>query len=100
VFVQDYWVATGDPKIVEAHRIACREAVDEARALVRAEHPELSVTTLISEGDPAQTLAEAGREAGLVVVGSRGRGGFSGLLLGSVSHRVIHTATCPVAVVR
>jgi nucleotide-binding universal stress UspA family protein len=51
------------------------------------------------EGGPAAALLEAARGADLVVVGSRGLGGFSGLLLGSVSHHVAHHARCPVVVV-
>jgi nucleotide-binding universal stress UspA family protein len=56
------------------------------------------VTTVRCVG-PAQALLDAAATASLVVVGSRGRGGFAGLLLGSVSHHVSHHATCPVVIV-
>ena len=50
-------------------------------------------------GDPAAALLDAARGAALVVVGSRGLGGFSSLLLGSVGHHVAHHAPCPVVVI-
>jgi nucleotide-binding universal stress UspA family protein len=52
------------------------------------------------EGTAAQILVEAAEGADLLVVGSRGRGGFAGLLLGSVSQQCAHHAPCPVVIVR
>jgi len=52
------------------------------------------------EGGAAEALLEQAADADMVVVGSRGHGGFSGLLLGSVSQQVAHHSTCPVVIVR
>lgn len=52
------------------------------------------------EGHPAEVLVEASKDADLLVVGSRGHGGFIGMLLGSVSQHVLAHARCPVVVVR
>ena len=53
----------------------------------------------IVAGAPARALLDAADGADLVVVGSRGLGGFAGLLLGSVSQQVAHHATCPVVII-
>ena len=52
------------------------------------------------QGHPAQVLLDAAADAALLVVGSRGRGGVTGMLLGSVSQHVVARAACPVVVVR
>lgn len=58
------------------------------------------IKRLVVAREPAKTLIEMSSEADLVVVGSRGQGGFRGLLVGSVSQQVLHHAQCPVLVVR
>jgi nucleotide-binding universal stress UspA family protein len=62
-------------------------------------HPSLSVTTEVRDCPAEVSLVDASTDAGLVVVGTRGRGTFEGMLLGSVSHAVIHGARSSVAVV-
>jgi nucleotide-binding universal stress UspA family protein len=77
-----------------------RLLVAESVAGPAAEHPDVSVTTELVSGSPAQALIRRSESADLVVVGSRGRGGFTGLLLGSVSQNVLHHSQCPIAIVR
>ena len=60
----------------------------------------VDVSTAVAIGAPSAVLLEASETADMVVIGSRGRGGFSGLLLGSVSGQVSAHAECPVAVIR
>jgi nucleotide-binding universal stress UspA family protein len=68
------------------------------RALVA--HPGVQVRRHVLDGTGAALLTEFSTAVDLVVVGSRGRGGFAGLLLGSTSQAVLHHAVCPVMVVR
>lgn len=65
---------------------------------VRDEGVQISGHTV--QSNPASALVEASREAELLVVGSRGHGGFTGMLLGSVSAQTVHHAHCPVLVIR
>jgi nucleotide-binding universal stress UspA family protein len=60
----------------------------------------IPVRALVIEGVPAQVLLDAADGADLLVVGSRGHGGFTGALLGSVSQHCVHHAHCPVVVIR
>ena len=57
-------------------------------------------TTVVSKGRPALVLLEEAQDADLLVVGSRGHGGFAGMLIGSVSEHCATHAQCPVVVVR
>lgn len=78
---------------------------DDARMILdqeleRVGNRGVEVTGSLIEGNPASALVEASQQADLVIVGSHGRGGFAGMLLGSVSTQTVHHAHCPVLVVR
>lgn len=74
--------------------------LSESVAGVCTAHPDVTVLQETIPVAPAQALVDASTTASLVVVGSRGRGAFTGMLLGSVSHEVLCRAHCPVAIVR
>lgn len=77
-----------------------KQMVDDLVGPFVADHPELTVESCVSPGRPSEVLVEATEDASLLVVGSRGRGGFVGLLLGSTSREVLRGAKCPVMVIR
>lgn len=79
---------------------------EEARLLSEAvagwcdRYPEVKVRKTVVRGRASRVIVEESAHAQLLVVGARGRGGFTGLVLGSVSQAALHHARCPVAVVR
>lgn len=68
-------------------------------APILAEFPKVKYNIVLMQDRPAVALAEAAKAAQLLVVGSRGRGGFKGMLLGSTSLRLLHDSPCPLMVV-
>lgn len=98
-YVYSYgWTPTG---IDDAGIIRCAEktlAETVAQAQGGDDHP-VPVTTRVMEGPAAQVLLAAGKGAEMMVLGSRGHGAFSGMLLGSVSQHCVQHATCPTVVI-
>ncbi|MFI5615735.1 universal stress protein [Amycolatopsis sp. NPDC051903] len=86
----------------DPHEVAAAECrlVEEQLAPWREKFPCLPVELAVVRGRPVRTLLERGADAQLIVVGSRGRGGFTGMLLGSTSQALLVHSACPVAVVR
>jgi nucleotide-binding universal stress UspA family protein len=93
-----------DPPFVTYDEDRLRDEEDrllaEALSGWRSKYPDVAVHRRLVRARTRAALIEASGEAQLVVVGARGRGGFAGLLLGSVSQAVLHHARCPVTVVR
>ncbi len=77
-----------------------RKSLEEQVSRVLPSDPGVRVEQVVGEGPPAEVILSKAEDATLVVVGSRGRGGFAGLLLGSTSGEVAHRAHCPVTIVR
>ena len=87
------------PPITEYEKAVHADLESDVAALLGPERAG-SVSCHVVHAPPVKALIGAARGADLVVVGARGRGGFTGLLLGSVSDQVVHHAPCPVTVVR
>ena len=105
--VRTWWDITAETawqRGLTATNLASIEAVEqrlltEQLAASASAYPDVPVHQALTCDRPAHTLVEQSAKAQLVVVGTRGRGGFRGLLLGSTSQSLIHHAHCPIAVV-
>lgn len=110
VSVVHAWAAPDNPGItaplatdIQDWPLLAQHAVDlvnETVAGVRADFPNVEITGQVYNSQPIDALLDATRHAQLLVLGSRGRGAFTGLVLGSVSHSLVRGAHCPVAVLQ
>jgi len=77
-----------------------RKVLADALNEVSSVEPDVLIRSSVVEGHPAEVLVRAARGADMLVVGSRGHGGFTEAVLGSVSQYCVHHAPCPVLVIR
>ncbi len=92
-------LSPGDQDLAKHARELARQQTDATLETIGPQSRPSSVTVQAVIGLPAEALIEAAAHADLLVVGSRGAGGFKRLLLGSVSSQVTHHARCPVVVI-
>ena len=85
--------------IIEQLRDEAVEQLGSQLAGHSEDHPDVPVRSVATTARPADEIARLAEDAQLVVMGSRGRGGFRGLVLGSTSQAVLHVAKCPVMIV-
>ena len=88
-----------DAELTEKAREAAQAEVEKVLGGLGESRPE-SVTVKAVNGFPVEELIKAGHDADMIVLGSRGVGGFTQLMLGSVTSQVAHHATCPVLIVQ
>jgi nucleotide-binding universal stress UspA family protein len=82
-----------------AYAKSAQDILDKSLEEAGAVESGVEVTTVVRQGQAADAICEEAKGADLLVVGSRGYGGFRGLLLGSVSQQCAHFAPCPVLIV-
>jgi nucleotide-binding universal stress UspA family protein len=85
--------------LVDPSQLAAENLVQVIKEVL-GDDPPVLVQPRVKPGNPAEVLIDESADAALLVVGTRGRGGFTGLVLGSVSQHVAAYAKCPVTVVR
>lgn len=90
--------AGNDPR--HEMRLDAMRTLEQAELRAKGFYESIRVHSIVSEDSPANAIIEAGRTADLIVVGTRGRGGFASLMLGSVSRTVVQHATVPVVLLR
>lgn len=84
----------------ERYQRQAQEWLDGAVAAVRDEYPDVEIEGVLVRGQPVLTLLDYARDAEVLVLGNKGRGAFTGMLLGSVAQQCLHHADVPVVVVR
>jgi nucleotide-binding universal stress UspA family protein len=101
-FASETAYATARQFLVDWNAVEAREHEILAERLAgwQEKYPDVTVRRVVTGGRPARCLLDQAECAQLLVVGSRGRGGFAGMLLGSTSRTLIHHAPCPLLVVR
>ncbi|TDD86883.1 universal stress protein [Saccharopolyspora karakumensis] len=77
-----------------------RQALDSALAQVKPDFPNLDIKAKLIRGQVTDEFVKLSRQADLLVVGNKGHGAFTGMLVGSVAMKIVHHAACPVTVVR
>ena len=87
-----------DLQLTEEVKTAVKAEADKVLAALEGPHPE-SVTITAVHGFPVEVLVEASKDADLIVLGSRGVGGFSRLMMGSTAGQVVQHAHCPVTII-
>jgi nucleotide-binding universal stress UspA family protein len=93
-------VGVAPPSVTSEVEQAKYTELDQAIAATFGAEPAVEVERKVTYGHPSQVLIDESKDADLLVVGSRGYGGFTGMMLGSVSTHCVTHAACPVTVVR
>jgi len=83
-------------------RLVYQNVLEEAQAKIKEDHPSLEVEAILKEGRPSAIIADYAENDGvdLIVMGSRGIGGYTGWILGSTSRKVVDSCTRPILIVK